>query len=130
MKTLHIKGFKKDIDLLSFFSDNYDQDLRFCFEEESTDTIENAFIRIYSSNTKCKLEEAITGFVKKLYGDIEATGKEYGYSEYTVEGFDVLTLKFGGHDLQNILDSYKDDDYIHILIDQVDKKLLIIKGKI
>ena len=121
MKTLHVHGYKKDIDLLEFFSDNYAPDISFPFEEEGEDTIPNAFIRIYQCDERCNLAKSVEGSLRKLYGDITLTGQEYGYSEYTVEGFNVTSLKFGGHDLQQILDSYKDNDYLHILIDQVER---------
>lgn len=34
METLHIKGFANELDINEFFSDNYNHDLRFTFEEE------------------------------------------------------------------------------------------------
>jgi hypothetical protein len=121
MKTLHIKGWGSSIDLTEFFSDNYDHGLSFDFEEESTDTLKNIFFRFYSSNKECTLEGAIKGHVKKISGNLTAVGQEYGYSEYTVEGFDVTALVLGGHNLGKIMESYE-GKYLHILIDQVERK--------
>jgi len=65
MQTLHIEGYKKDIDLLDFFNDNYKTGLDFGFEDESSDEIENCFIRIYSSSTKYTLEKALVYFQRQ-----------------------------------------------------------------
>jgi hypothetical protein len=118
MKTLHIKGYAKDIDLTSFFSDNYDHDLRFDFDEESEDSMPNIFFRFYSCDKECSLEEAIKGNLEKMFGCLNATGKEYGYSEYTVEGFDISELTLGGHNIGDIINK-QGDKYLHILIDQL-----------
>ena len=118
MKKLHFEGFGKDLDLEKRMSDNYDHELRFKFEEESKDTIPNCSIRIYESNEKCSLRKCKNGFLTQMFGELEATGQEYGYSEYTIEGFNVNSLILGGHNIQNIINNKK-DKYIHILIEQV-----------
>ena len=118
MKTLHIEGFANKIDLTTKLDDNYDVGLSFDFNEESIDTIPNIFLRIYSCDNKCSLENCIEKNIKQMFGELEATGQEYGYSEYTVEGFIVNSLKLGGHDLANIIKGFK-NKYLHILVDQV-----------
>lgn len=118
METLHIKGFANELDINEFFSDNYNHDLRFTFEEESEDTMENIFLRIYVCPKECSLEEALENQVKKMSGCLSAIGEEYGYSEYTIEGFNVRSLKLGGHDIDDIIKGFG-HYYLHILIDQV-----------
>jgi len=117
MKTIHIKGSAETI--LENLSNNFDLRVNFPLEEEGEDTIENCFVRFYTSETKCTLEEAINGHLEKMFGKATITGQEYGYSEYTIEGFNINTFKIGKmHDLQKILDSKK-GKYVHMLIDQV-----------
>jgi hypothetical protein len=54
-----------------------------------------------------------------MFGSATITGQEYGYSEYTVEGFSIKEFKIGkAHDLKKILESKK-GRYVHLLIDQV-----------
>lgn len=118
MRTIKIKGWADQIKLEDELSDNYQLQSSFCFEEESTEVIKNVFIRIYESEEKNTLEQAVSGFVKKMFGDLTLTGQEYGYSEYTVEGFNVNSFEFGGHDLDKILKSIG-HKYVWILIDQV-----------
>lgn len=118
MKTIHIEGYANDLDLAKELSDNYELDWGFPFDEEGVDTVENVFFRFYESDEKCTLDEANKGFVEKMVGKLIATGSEYGYSEYTVEGFTISSLKLGGHDLNGIISS-KGNKYLHILIDVI-----------
>ena len=120
MKKIHIKGFAEKIDICDKFSDNYNLGAQFCYEEESVDVIKNVFLRIYDSSEKTTLDEAIKGHIRSISGDMSLTGQEYGYSEVTIEGFDVTSAKIGGHDIQKIIDSKK-GKYLHILIGQVKK---------
>lgn len=117
MKTIHVKGWAKDIDLTAALSNNYDvPDHVFPFGEEGTNLIPNTFFRFYESDEECSLDEAMEGHVRTFCGDLSLTGSEFGYSEYTVEGFDITALKLGGHDIDAILKS-KAGSYLHILID-------------
>lgn len=120
MDTIHIEGFAEDIDLARSLSDNYNLSVDFPFEEEGDDVIDNVFFRFYSCDKKCSLEEAIKGSLEKAFGKLFLTGQDYGYSEVTIEGFNVTDLKLGGHDLKKILQSKK-GKYLHILIDQVNQ---------
>lgn len=121
MGTLHIKGWAEKIVLTEQFSDNYDlPNHDFDFDEESSNSFK-AFIRIYSSGEEITLDEAVERFVEKLCGKILMVGQAVGYSEYTITGFEVHSAKFGGHDLNQILDTYKKrGDYVHILIDEIE----------
>lgn len=123
MDTIVLSGPAESIDIISAFDDNYKTGLSFDFDEESSDTIDNVFLRIYVSNEKCSLEQAMEGYLEKMFGCLLATGQEYGYSEYTIEGFHVHSLRLGGHDLNKILKS-KEGKYLHVLIDVVPSKTL------
>lgn len=118
--TLHFEGYAKDIDLKDLLSDNYSLGFSFGFDEETSETINNVFFRFYECDSKCSLEEALEGHLSKMFGNLEATGQEYGYSEYTIEGFTISSLTLGGHDIGRIINS-KGDKYLHILIDIINK---------
>ena len=118
MKKLHFEGFGRNINICDLLSDNYDHDLRFCFDEASTSSIDNISLRIYESDKKCSAKEAENGFLNKMFGELEAEGQEYGYSEYTIEGFNVLSATLGGHNIQDIINN-KHDKYLHIFIEQI-----------
>lgn len=125
MNTIHIEGWNDELDLEEKLSDNYNLDFDFDFDEQSTDTMNNIFLRFYYSDEKTTLEKAIEGHLKKMFGTLEATGEDYGYSEYTVEGFNISSLTLGGHDIGNILKNLdKKRQYVHILIDQLSHSLL------
>ena len=79
--------------------------------------IPNCQLKIYYSDRECNLADAQNGFIKSLYGDIEGHGSYYGYSEYTILGFDLETLSIGGHDLINELKTHE-GNYVHILINE------------
>lgn len=124
MNTVHIEGHLEGFDICKELSDNYDHDGRFDFEEESDDVIPNCFVRMYFSQEKITLEDAVKWNVKKMLGDFEMTGQETGYSEYTITGFDVYSAKLGGHDLNKIIqEAGRSFKYVHILIDQLEDTL-------
>lgn len=115
---IHVEGYGSEIDLIRTFSDNHDQPMRFDYENESNDEIENVRVQIYESTERCSLEKAKEGFLHQIDGVLLATGQAYGYSEYTIEGFNVNTLRIGGHDLVEIVKN-KADKYLHIIIETV-----------
>lgn len=103
-------------EILDFAKDN---DLCYWETEENLSSrntaLENVFIRLYTGTDKFTLEEAEERLLAHTYGVCEVKGSNYGYSEYTVLGFDINTLKFGGHDLNQILESHKGEYYYLIL---------------
>lgn len=119
--TLHFKGKASNLDLTELLSDNYDAGLSFDFDDESTDVIENVFLRMYECEEECSLEQAMKGHLEMVFGSLVTTGQQYGYSEYTIEGFSVHSLQLGGHNIREII-KCKGDKYLHILIDQVPRK--------
>lgn len=124
MKTIHIKGFAENIDLSNSLSNNYDFGVSLPYDgflekgEIGKDTLKDVFFRFYECDTECTLDEAVKGYLTKMFGSLEVQGSEYGYSEYTIEGFCVDKLTLGGHDLQNILKNKK-GKYLHVLIDVI-----------
>ena len=114
--TLHIADYAEDINILDRLSDEHKLPESFCYEEESTEVIQNTSLRIYICDTKCELEQAIEGHLKTMLGNMSITGQCYGYSEVTIEGFEVREAKLGGHYIQDIIDSHK-GKYLHILMD-------------
>lgn len=122
MKTIHIQDYISDLSITDKLSDNYDLDVGFSFEEPSSETIDNCFIRMYFCYEKCSLEEAVRGWMEKVCGSLILEGQDYGYSEYTITGFSVFQAIIGGHNLQDIVkNNAREYSYVHILIDQVEK---------
>lgn len=123
-KTIHLKGFGKDLDICSLLSDNYNvpHDTFYMNDNESKPvSIENCLIQIWHTNKECSLEKAMEGHLRILLGDFYLEGSEYGYSEYTIMGFEVSEAKIGGHNIQAIINNYK-NEYLHILITEIDQE--------
>lgn len=78
--------------------------------------IPNCNLSFYISDNKISLEEVEKRQLTQLIGGIDIYGENYGYSMWTIEGFEVQELSIGGHDLDSTLRTYK-DKYIHILIE-------------
>ena len=99
-----ISGYRLNIDSLS---DSYKllNELDICsdFEDSVIDKIPNVKVCIYRCPKECTLEEAEQAIIDKYFGTMEIETQEYGYSEYTIEGFNVEECKIGNHDLNNLL---------------------------
>ena len=121
-KTIYICDFGKNINIAEKIYYRYEEisssSLGFDLEEESLEEIGQLFFRFYSTDNVSTLEEAMEGYVKQMLGDALLYGQAFGYSEYTIEGYDVSAATIGGHDLQKIIDAHK-DKYLHILIDLI-----------
>lgn len=118
METIHIEGWSDELNIVEKLSDNYRLNVSFRFDKESKEIIPNVFFRFYECPEKCSLEKAVEYTLKKEFGDLLLIGQDYGYSEYTIEGFEISTAKIGGHNLNDIIKS-KQKKYLHILIDQI-----------
>jgi hypothetical protein len=116
---VHIKGWGKNMNILDELSDNWELD-SFSFDEESTYIIPNVIVQIWHTKKECGLEKATEGHLRAILGDLSLTGQDYGYSEYTIEGFNINEAKIGNHELQPIIDNYK-DEYLNILITEMDR---------
>jgi hypothetical protein len=91
------------------------------YDSSEPEIIDNCLVQIWHSDKECSLNKAIEGHLRTVLGQLYLEGNEYGYSEYTIMGFNVTEAKIGGHDLQTIIDNYP-DEYLHILITEVDKE--------
>ena len=102
--------------------DNYKllNELDICsnFEDSVIDEIPNVKVCIYRCPKECTLEEAEQAIIDKYFGTMEIETQEYGYSEYTIEGFNVDECKIGNHDLNDILYD-KQNRYTILTIERV-----------
>jgi len=76
------------------------------------ETIKNVCISLHISDEIITLDEALNNQILLSMGELNLEGHLYGYSEYTIEGLELHELKLvgnnGGHDLYEIIKSYKD----------------------
>ena len=114
-----IGGYELDTNSLY---DNYKllNELDICplYRESGIDEIPNVKVCIYKCPTKCTLEEAEQAIIDKYFGTMSIETQEYGYSEYTIEGFYVYECKIGNHDLNDILYD-KQNRYTILTIERV-----------
>ena len=73
---------------------------------------------MYSADSKVPLDELKEDLLLQSYGILKMESSYYGYSEWTILGIDINTLKFGGHDLHNLI-SQQVGRYIYIEIEQL-----------
>lgn len=73
------------------------------------------FVQIYSTKDETTLDEAKEMLILDTVGALDVYTEWYGYSEYTVEGFDVLNFTIGNHDLHSILKSHL-NTYVHFVM--------------
>ena len=79
-------------------------------------TIENANLRCWFSDNVCTLEEAQMNFESYMVtGNLLTQGHYIGYSEWTIEGFNIDDLIIGGHDLETELKEHI-GQYIHFIL--------------
>ena len=97
------KGWSKNWQTIKLLQeDGYKIDVVGRFKE-ATESFPNMElqVRYYLSNNVCTKEEIQEGFLKKLFGSVDANyeANEYAYSSHT-SGIDYDTnLTIGGHDL-------------------------------
>lgn len=78
-------------------------------------------LRIFFSDIKCSLDEAINNQILASIGALDILQYWYGYSEYTIEAlsiekFQLISNDGGKHDLKQIFNNYI-GKYVHILIE-------------
>ena len=78
--------------------------------------IPNVFLRIYASDKKISLDEVVEKDVRKMSGDLDLLTEWYGYSEYTIEGYDTVNFTLGNHHLDQLFKAYE-GKYVHILVE-------------
>lgn len=89
-------------------------------KEPLTEIIPNVRVQIYKCPCECLLEEAQEFIISKYFGDCSIESQDYGYSEYTICGFDVYEFKIGKHNLLEILKNM--DGYKIVTIEKVGEK--------
>lgn len=87
-----------------------------CYNEEDDHTIaintmvDNVFIQIHVSDKEITLEEANNNFILMSLGQLDIYETWYGYSEWTIMGYDLQSFKLvgndGEHDLNKIFLNY------------------------
>ena len=95
-------------------------------DEDKTQVEASVFIpkvsfRAYFSDNECSLEEAENNQILLSIGALDIFQEWYGYSEWTIMGYDVENFKLisedgGEHDLEQIFRNYI-GKYVHIVID-------------
>lgn len=78
--------------------------------------IPNCSVRIYYSDNKITLDEVQEKHIRQLFGDLDVFGENYGYSEWTIMGFNLESLTVGGHNLIKELENNM-DRYANIVIE-------------
>lgn len=74
-------------------------------EYPTLETVENVKVCVYSHKKPFTLEEAEQAIIDKYFGAMSIQSQDYGWSEYTIEGFNVYHMTIGGHDLYQILNN-------------------------
>lgn len=69
--------------------------------------LEKASVSFYISDNKISLEEVRNRYTMQLLGALDVYGEYYGYSIYTILGFDLQNFTIGNHNLTKILSQYK-----------------------
>lgn len=79
--------------------------------------IDDCNLRIYFTDNKCTLEEAMMAMDKLMYGgDIQLKTSLTGYSEYTITGMSLDEFSIGGHSLEYEIESHI-GNYAHIILE-------------
>ena len=72
--------------------------------------VDNVFIQIHVSDKEITLEEANNNFILMSLGQLDIYETWYGYSEWTIMGYDLQSFKLvgndGEHDLNDIFLNY------------------------
>ena len=87
-----------------------------CYNEEDdrkisiNKMINNVFMQIHVSDKEITLEEANNNFILMSLGQLDIYETWYGYSEWTIMGYDLQSFKLvgndGEHDLNDIFLNY------------------------
>ena len=85
-----------------------------CYNDEDKTSIntmvDNVFVQIHVSDKEITLEEANNNFILMSLGQLDIYETWYGYSEWTIMGFDLQSFRLvgndGEHDLNDIFLNY------------------------
>lgn len=78
--------------------------------------VPNCNISFYISEEKLSLDEVSERYTMQLLGGLDVFGENYGYSAWTITGYDVDRFMIGNHDLAQILSSYQ-GKYINFVME-------------
>ena len=85
-----------------------------CYNDEDeiaiNTMVDNVFVQIHVSDKEITLEEANNNFILMSLGQLDIYETWYGYSEWTIMGYDLQSFKLvgndGEHDLNDIFLNY------------------------
>lgn len=79
--------------------------------------IDDCNLRIYFTDNKCTLEEAMMAMDKLIYGgEIQLRTSLIGYYEYTITYMSLDEFSIGGHSLECEMESHI-GNYVHIILE-------------
>lgn len=78
--------------------------------------VPNVLMRMHFSDNQISLEQAEEKQILSSIGELDIYTEWYGYSEWTILGYNVENFTVGNHDIEQILRSNK-GKYVHILVD-------------
>jgi hypothetical protein len=84
-------------------------------------------LSLFFSDKECSLEESQKNVILMSLGGLDLYEEWWGYSEFTVMGYDILNFKLvskdgGEHDLDKIIRSYR-GKYVHIVLEILDDEI-------
>lgn len=82
---------------------------------------------LFFSDKECSLEEAQSNVALMSIGCLDLYEEWWGYSEYTIMGYDIINFKLvstdgGVHDLEQIFRSYN-KKYVHIVMEVLSNEI-------
>ena len=75
-------------------------------------------MELFASDKRMKLDQIREYIVLDSMGLLEFQENWYGYSTWTIEGFNTETFTLGGHDILEILENYK-GKFVYLVIDKI-----------
>ena len=105
------RQLNREIELLGVNTKNsYSCNERNEWNQNVNSLVENVFIKLHVSDKEMTLEEANDKLILASIGELDIFETWYGYSEYTIEGYELESFKLKGnqgeHDLEKILLDY------------------------
>lgn len=80
--------------------------------------VDNVQIQLFASDQRVKLEDIREKVVLNAMGLLDFEEHWYGYSSWTVEGFNTQTFQLGGHNILEILKTYK-GKWVYLIVNIV-----------
>ena len=101
-----------------------------CYNDEDeiaiNTMVDNVFVQIHVSDKEITLEEANNNFILMSLGQLDIYETWYGYSEWTIMGYDLQSFRLvgndGEHDLNDIFLNYV-GKYLILVVEILDVEL-------